>query len=155
MKIEYDIIEKTTIEKFAEKHDLTMEVKERRFPSESSVFPRNDQYYAHFKGSETRRGSHLVRESGNGHTPGAAIADYVRKISGATLVFDAHADEQNRYFHRATLCFDLIIRQILYKSKRFLMKISVVLIQSVEKEFRKSGYSQKTVRIYRGDLCGD
>lgn len=88
MKIEYHYIPTMTIEQFAEKHDLTMAIFERKGGHPSVRF------YAHFKNAEVKDGSVLIGEHGNGPTEGEAIADYARKISGKRLVLNAYDEKR-------------------------------------------------------------
>lgn len=84
MKTEHHTIEEMTIEAFAEKHNLTMEVHEReRAPGDSTRF------YAHFKHSDVNEGRLLCGTFGNGATHEQAIAAYARRISMQMLVIDA------------------------------------------------------------------
>lgn len=90
MKTELHTIEKTTIEKFADKHGLVMEVHERKRPLGDLA-----RFYAHFKGVEVKKQPcFLLGEFGNGSTPKNAIADYADKISGELLVVDAMAPDR-------------------------------------------------------------
>lgn len=73
-----------TIQAFAEKHDLVMEIHERENPSSDLM-----RYYAHFRRAETKDGRMLCGEHGNGHSPAFAVAQYAQAISGKLLVIDA------------------------------------------------------------------
>ncbi len=84
MKIERIEIERTTIEDFADKHDLIMEVRERALPNNSRM-----RYYAYFKHSETKEGCILSGTYGNGHTPEAAIENYAHELEHKLLVINS------------------------------------------------------------------
>lgn len=74
-----------TIQQFAEKHDLVMEIRERERPSDSTM-----RYYAHFRKAETKVGEHMLcGEHGNGPSKAYAVAQYAQAISLKTLVIDA------------------------------------------------------------------
>lgn len=85
MKIERKDVPVSTIQAFADKHDLVMEVYERGKGTSSNM-----RYWANFKGAEVKDGPILSGATGNGPTPEAAIADYAIKISGELLVIDAY-----------------------------------------------------------------
>lgn len=83
MKIETDYIPEMTIEEFADKHGLVMEVHER---------PKNigasDRYYAHFRRISVVGDGVLSSVFGNGRTPEEAIAAYACQISLQTICDD-------------------------------------------------------------------
>lgn len=81
MKIEFDKIQEMTIEEFAEKHDLTMVIKER-----NGYCP----FCASFKNAEIKEGPILMSESGYGDSTDKAIREYAKKISLKNLVIDAY-----------------------------------------------------------------
>ena len=90
MKIERHDIEETTIEAFADKNGLVMEVRERKKPVGDP-----SRYYAHFKSAQVREGTHgLIGLFANGRTPEEAIAEYASDISLRTLIIDARTKEQ-------------------------------------------------------------
>ena len=93
MKIVTEEIEQTTIEKFADKHNLTMEVHERRRPVGDSA-----RYYAHFKGAEVKDGGVLVALYGDGATSEEAIVHYAEKISMVMLVIDARQKTRHEIY---------------------------------------------------------
>lgn len=83
-------IEITSIEAFADKHGLVMEVRERNKPVGDP-----SRYYAHFKSAEAREGKcFLIGLFGDGRTPEEAIAEYARTISLRTLIIDAMTEER-------------------------------------------------------------
>jgi hypothetical protein len=84
MKIIYNEIPTITIDEFADKHDLTMVVHERR---KSVGSP--DRYWAEFDHSEIGDGCILIGTYGNGATPEEAIDDYAGKIELKHLVINA------------------------------------------------------------------
>ncbi len=85
MKICRTVIKRTTIEAFAEEHDLVMEVNERE-----DGFDKNRKFFACFLSSDTIEGGFLVGAFGDGKTEKEAIEQYARRISGKHLVLDAH-----------------------------------------------------------------
>lgn len=90
MKTETHEIENATIEGFADKHGLVMEIHERRKPIGDP-----SRYYAHFKSAEAIEGLHcLIGLYGDGSTPAEAIANYARDISLRTLIIDAMTEHR-------------------------------------------------------------
>ncbi len=87
MKIERKLVEKSTIEAFAEKHDLVMEVRERSCAD-------LNRFWAAFKRAEVKDGIILAGVYGNGDIEEEAIRDYARKISLQLLVVDAFGKER-------------------------------------------------------------
>lgn len=87
MNIELHEIEKSTIEDFAERHGLTMVVRERHKPID-----KHDRYYAFFKNAEVKNNAFIISLFGNGQTPEEAIEEYSKFISLRTLIFDAKTD---------------------------------------------------------------
>jgi hypothetical protein len=89
--IERELVKESTLEDFANKHGLVMEVRERsgRYVSNPST-----RFYAHFKRCEVKDGCMLGSISGNGPTEEAAIADYGRRISEQHLVFNAYGSDR-------------------------------------------------------------
>lgn len=83
MKIERHFKDRMTIEEFAEKHDLIMEVYER---DKGIATP----FYARFKGAEIKDDGMLRSAHGNGYTEEEAINDYASEISEKVLVFGAY-----------------------------------------------------------------
>lgn len=84
MRIEYREIPKTTIDKFAEQHDLLMVVCERCVAYSHAM-----RYYAHFDCAEIKEGDVLRGVCGDGNRPNEAIDDYASLIEMKTLVIDA------------------------------------------------------------------
>jgi hypothetical protein len=76
-----------TIEEFADKHDLVMEVHER-----ASISSLSHRYYAHFKRAELREENCLVGAHGNGVDPKSAITSYARRISQHLLVINGNKE---------------------------------------------------------------
>jgi hypothetical protein len=85
MKIINNFIPVSTLEKFADEHNLTMIVKERKTDTES-----DNRFFAEFENAEIREGIILSSAYGNGNTPERAIKDYARKIELKTIVIDAY-----------------------------------------------------------------
>jgi hypothetical protein len=77
-----------TLEEFADRHGLEMEVHERQ----KHIGLR--RYYAHFKDAEVGEGGMLIGTAGNGDTPEEAIADYADEIAGRRLVIRAARPER-------------------------------------------------------------
>lgn len=73
-----------TLEQFAARHDLTLEVKERRTALDSPM-----RFFASFKGTEVKGDRVLTGVYGDGNTPDAAAADYAKSISLTRIVVDA------------------------------------------------------------------
>ena len=91
MEIKLNKAPRMTIEEFADKHDLIMEVNERSpvlWKDESS------RYYAHFRNAEISRDIFLAGSFGDGSTPEEAISNYAKEISGRTLVVEACRDSR-------------------------------------------------------------
>lgn len=82
MEIERHPVPEMTIEEFAERNGLVMEVRERDNPS----YPR---YYATFKDSWVKDGIILSGKFGNGRTEKEAIHNYSNEISLSILVVGA------------------------------------------------------------------
>lgn len=83
MEIEYNMVEESTLEEFADKNGLIMEVHEQ--PTGVTKY----KFYAHFKRAELIEGGFLAGNHGNGHTPEEAIEQYAIGISeGMLSVFD-------------------------------------------------------------------
>lgn len=87
MKIILNEQPRMTLEEFADKHGLVMEVTERD-KQEIGPLCRRFRYYACFRGAETKVCHILRSEYGNGSTPAKAIANYARKTSGRLLVIN-------------------------------------------------------------------
>ena len=90
MKIERDAPPKMTIEVFAERHDLTMQISERSsyLVDELGLEP----LYVRFKNTDIAEAGYIRGVSGDGWTEREAVADYRRQISGRRLKVD------NRYY---------------------------------------------------------
>jgi hypothetical protein len=90
MKIEKHEIERISIEEFADRHGLVMEIHERDLPAGN-----RGRYYACFKSSAIMEGrSILASATGNGSTPKKAIADYAKRISRRQLVLNAYGSDR-------------------------------------------------------------
>ena len=88
MKIKRYKLEKMSIEKFAEKHNLIMEVHER--DNKNLPFTCFGRFYAHFSNAEIKHGTcMLIGAFGNGNTEKEAIEDYAKEISNQILIIDA------------------------------------------------------------------
>ena len=83
------MIDEGTIEAFAEQHDLTMEIHERR-----RSIGAKDRFYAIFKSCEVKKGHYLLGSFGDGDTPEHAILQYAKNISGKVLVFNAWSKDR-------------------------------------------------------------
>lgn len=85
MEILRKLISVMTIEEFADKHNLIMEVRERNVPENDP-----SRFYAQFKNSELTHGRcFLIGAYGNGATEEEAINNYIKEISQKTMVFNA------------------------------------------------------------------
>lgn len=93
MRIEYDTIEEITLEEFADKHDLVMEIGERPYPEGD-----DGRYWAVFKDTAIKEGIMLVGRYGNGPTPEAAMDDYRRRISLKRLVVNEFSADRRTVF---------------------------------------------------------
>ena len=98
MKIVIKQLPKSTIEDFADEHDLTMVVDERSEKSNlnNSFFLK---YTASFEGAEDKcdLSSGILSSSyGNGSSPDQAIYSYADKISGRVLIFNATSKENRK-----------------------------------------------------------
>ena len=83
-----------SLEEFADKHGLQMEVHER-----SLDFPAAVRFYAHFTRVEIAKDGFLVGALGNGATPEEAIANYALCIQGCHLKHEPSFDRESwRYF---------------------------------------------------------
>jgi hypothetical protein len=82
-------VERSSIENFADKHLLVMEVHERSPHHMGGRWSEDSRYFAHFEHAEIQDGSCLVGTYGNGATPESAIAAYAQEISGKLLVVNA------------------------------------------------------------------
>lgn len=93
MKITINRVKKrkpVRLEDFADEHGLEMIVNERELDELDVQRGRDNlRFYARFKGVQTKKGAMLTVDCGNGATPEEAISDYVPKIAGKRLVFDA------------------------------------------------------------------
>ena len=84
MKIEITEHPRMTLEEFADKHGLVMQVRERS-PEYAKAYAR---YYACFKNCNVHRGHTLHGVFGNGNTPEEAIKNYSQQISNQFLTID-------------------------------------------------------------------
>lgn len=91
MKIERHLIPRDTIEAFAVRNNLVMEVYERNVDDKDS----DKRFYAHFKYAEVKEGSMLRGSYGDGPTEDAAIRNYANEISGQLLVIKAFSKERH------------------------------------------------------------
>ena len=80
MKIERFLVPESTIEDFAEKHGLTMEIHER---SDSDP---DSRFYANFANVELKFGPVLAGTHGNGPNEEAAIKNYAKEISLKSII---------------------------------------------------------------------
>lgn len=94
MKIVMHEKERCSLEAFADKHGLTMEIHERTPMDMGSRWTPNCRYYASFEDCEVKDGSVLCGAFGDGATPDEAMAEYAARISGQRLVFNAMSRER-------------------------------------------------------------
>lgn len=85
MKIVHKLVPTSTIEDFADQHNLTMVVTERS----SEQATKNTKYFAHFEDCEVMRNNILVGSYGDGATPEDAIAAYAIEISEQQIAIGA------------------------------------------------------------------
>ena len=99
MRIKENFIEETTIEKFAEKHDLTMLISERNTHvlRSSPIMSLDDRFYARFESVEVMEGGCLRGTFGNGPTPSDAIAAYAEKLSERRIAYKAHRPDRENF----------------------------------------------------------
>ena len=93
MEVVIKAIPRLTVEQFADRHGLVMEVFERN-PKVGMLTGKFEPFYAHFRSSDVKEGSVLIGEFGNGQTPAEAIADYASRISNRVLVVNASTDQR-------------------------------------------------------------
>ena len=91
MKIKRFLITQMSLEEFAKENDLTLELHERNFPSESNM-----RYYVSFSHVEVKDGGCLVGSHGNGSTENNAIDDYIQQITMKTIVISAMNPQKRR-----------------------------------------------------------
>ena len=89
MKIERHLVPEMTIEEFAERNGLVMEVHER----ENQKLPK---YYAQFKDVWVKDGIVISGKFGNGKTEEEAIKDYTNEINLQLLVVGAFRGNNRR-----------------------------------------------------------
>lgn len=77
-------IEEMTIDEFADIHNLTMQITERKVPYNSSM-----RYSAHFESTEVKEGCCLTGVYGNGNTIREAEINYAEKIELMMIVINA------------------------------------------------------------------
>lgn len=94
MKIERHFQPRSTIEAFADAHDLTMIVYERKPSDLGFCWTERIRFFAHFKNANVKDGSTIVGVFGNGATPEEAIENYAPEISGKLLVINAGSPER-------------------------------------------------------------
>lgn len=85
MEIETHYIQSVSLQDFADKHRLVMEIHERAHCKAGDPA----RFYAGFKSCEIKQGCMLSREHGNGEFPSNAMEDYASKIQGKILVVNA------------------------------------------------------------------
>jgi hypothetical protein len=80
METERHFLPESTLEEFAEKYNLTMEIHERENPR-NGIEP----FYAHFKRCDVSDGALLRGTYGNGNTPDEAVRNYIPEISAIAI----------------------------------------------------------------------
>jgi hypothetical protein len=94
MKVIITEFERSTIENFADAHNLTMIVNERD-TKKGELSP----YYAFFENTEAKEDKYsnvLCTEAGTGRTPYEAISRYAQNISKKYLVINAYSDTNRK-----------------------------------------------------------
>jgi len=94
MKIKRNLIERIDIADFAERHDLTIVVRERNI-NDMNELNIKDSFYAYFEGAEIKRDACLSSDFGGGNSEEGAISDYANRISGRLLVFNAYGRDRH------------------------------------------------------------
>lgn len=91
MEIVRNLTEEMTLEEFADKHGLRMEVNERGHERGS---PSN--FYAHFEdfALQSECGYFLIGTYGNGATEEEAIANFAKEITRRVIVIDSHGESR-------------------------------------------------------------
>lgn len=90
---EEDNSSQMSIEEFAEKYDLTMEVHDL---GPDNIPRRGFRYYVIFSNAKiVQEGLWLVSKSGKGNSQEEAIADYTTQINNNILVLNAHDKERH------------------------------------------------------------
>lgn len=84
--------EAISFSKFAERHNLQLEVNER-----STSFRRDFRWYCSFKGLEISTPGILSSPSGNGPTIEAAMQDYANQLRGKRLVVGAYKPDRREF----------------------------------------------------------
>jgi hypothetical protein len=85
VNIARELVPTSTIEDFADKHGLTMEVRERGGDWQGT----DGQFYARFRHADVLESPFLIGEFGNGHTEAEAIRAYAKAISEKVLCVDS------------------------------------------------------------------
>ena len=83
MKTKEFMLPRMTIEEFADKNNLVMEIHERSDEDSPSRF------YAHFEHSDIAKDGMLIGKYGDGESKKRAILNYAMGISGKVLVIGA------------------------------------------------------------------
>lgn len=97
MKIERRPANQMSLEAFADKHELIMEIGERtRTDLHASIKFETNRFYAGFKDTEVKDSNVLCGKHGNGATEDEAMRDYAQEISGKLLVVCAWDKELRR-----------------------------------------------------------
>jgi hypothetical protein len=86
MEIKYNKIETITIDEFADRHGLVLEVNEREpLYIKMPHIGENGRFYAYFGNIEISDGRFLTSAFGNGSTIREAIEDYAYQLSHTTV----------------------------------------------------------------------
>lgn len=80
-----------TIEQFADQHDLTLQIVERKLDVGNPM-----RYYACFERAEIKESIFLVGCFGNGVTEQQAIDNYAREIEMRTLVINSTGNDRRQ-----------------------------------------------------------
>ena len=97
MQIDVKLVQKRSLEEFADEHNLVMEVVEREH--HGNIYGNGyhvSRFYAHFKKVDIKEGFCLIGSTGNGETQEEAIEDYMREISNKLIVFDAFSETDRK-----------------------------------------------------------
>ena len=82
-----------TLEEFADKHELVMEVHERA----KLISANNTRWYAHFRHTHVKQcGGGYLGTCGDGKTPEEAISDYGNRIAGQSIAVNVWSSTEPR-----------------------------------------------------------
>ncbi len=89
MQIERDLIEKMSLQEFADRHNLVMRISERRPPLENL-----ERFIASFKNVEVVGDGVLSSLYGDGPTEEIAMQNYAKQLSHTLIAVDAYSPKR-------------------------------------------------------------